>query len=34
MAVIGFGFTISAYFVKPANKKFGDPLPENSGYQE
>ena len=34
MAVIGFGFTISAFFVKPADKRFGDPLPENSVHQE
>lgn len=34
MAAIGFGFTISAFFVKPANKRFGDPLPENSVHQE
>lgn len=34
MAAIGFGFTISAFFVKPVNKRFGDPLPENSIHQE
>ena len=34
IAAIGFGFTISAFFVKPANIRFGDPLPENTAHQE
>jgi hypothetical protein len=29
MAAIGFAFAISAFFVKPSEKKFGDPLPGN-----
>ncbi|MCJ7825319.1 MAG: hypothetical protein MUP44_10500 [Anaerolineales bacterium] len=28
MAVIGFGFAISAFFVKPSKKAIGDPMPE------
>jgi hypothetical protein len=27
MAAIGFSFSISAFFVKPTDKRFGDPLP-------
>jgi len=29
MAAIGFAFAISAFFVKPSEKKYGDPLPGN-----
>jgi len=29
MAAIGFAFSISAFFVKPSDKRFGDPLPGN-----
>ena len=29
LSAIGLGFIISAYFVKPASRQFGEPLPEN-----